>query len=229
MKRERLEWLADNPHFTRRFALAVGRRCRTSSLKDVAEEMLLDWHTVKSLDKQYMQEQLSRLGQPAPTAIGIDEIAVGPGHTYRIVVCDLIRRRAIWFGGTDRSEASMDKFYEWLGPKKSAEIRIVVMDMWKAFRNSTRKPGHAPKARIIYDKFHIMKHLQEALDAVRKKEYSRLGGEARRFIKGQKYNLLSRWENLNLKGRQSLKLLLKVNRRLNSDRKSTRLNSSHRH
>ena len=51
VKRERLEFLADNPFYTKRFAFYVGKRCRASSIKEVAEELLLDWHTVKELDK----------------------------------------------------------------------------------------------------------------------------------------------------------------------------------
>ena len=91
MKRERLAWLAANPRYTRRFVLAVGRRCRTSTIKDVAVEMDLHWDTVKEIDKLYMQEQLDLAGPPAPTALGVDEISIGPGHSYRIVVSDLIR------------------------------------------------------------------------------------------------------------------------------------------
>lgn len=214
MKREHLDWLADNPRYTKRFAFAVGRRCRGATVADVAEELDLDWQTVKDLDKQYMAEQLRRAGEPAPQVIGIDEIAVGPRHTYRIVVSDLERRRPIWFGGQDRSEASMDEFFRWLGPEKSRQIRLAVMDMWKAFRNSTLKAGHAPQARIIYDKFHVVRHLGSAIDEVRKREYARLSGSGRRFIKGQKYTLLSRWENLTQKGRDALNLLFNANRRL---------------
>ena len=214
MKRERLDWLADNPRYTKRFAFAAGRRCRVMTVKDVAEEMDLDWRTVKDLDEQYMTEQLRQAGEPSPKVIGIDEISVGPRHSYRIVVSDLERRRAIWFGGSDRSEGSMDEFYKWLGPEKSSQIRLVVMDMWKAFRNSTFQIGHAPQAVIIYDKFHVMRHLGDAIDDVRKQEYARLMGTGRRFIKGQKYTLLSRWENLTEPGREALKLLFDANRRL---------------
>jgi transposase len=216
VKSERLDWLADNPLYSKRFAFFVGRRCRNSTIQEVAKELRLDWHTVKELDKQYMREQLRRVGTPAPTAIGIDEIAIGKGHSYRIVVSDLLRRRPIWFGGQDRSEASLAQFYAWLGPEKSGKIRIAVMDMWKAFRTGTLKEGHAPQALIIYDKFHILRHLGEAMDKVRKSEYARLTGADRRFIKGQKYTLLSRWENLNLEGRKALKLLFQANKRLNT-------------
>src|ERR1700736_1690866 len=141
VKREQLDFLADNPLYTKRFAYYVGRRCRQATIKDVAKELALDWHTVKALEMQYMQAQLARAGTPAPRAIGIDEISIRKGHTYRIVVSDLIRKRPIWFGGEDRCEASMAAFYDWLGPKKSRKIKLVVMDMWKPFRNVTKAKG----------------------------------------------------------------------------------------
>jgi transposase len=181
----------------------------------VAEELGLDWHTVKELDKQYMQEQLRRAGNPAPRVIGIDEIAIAKGHRYRIVVSDLERGRAIWFGGQDRSEASLDQFFAWLGPEKCRKIRLAVMDMWRAFRTSTLKEGNAPQATILYDKFHVLGHLGEAMDKIRKREYARLSGEDRRFVKGQRYTLLTHWGNLSLEGRKALRLLFAANRRLN--------------
>jgi transposase len=214
VKRERLEFLADTPFYTKRFAYYVGKRCRSAPLKEIAAELHLDWDTVKVLEKQYMAAQLAKAGTPGPQVIGIDEIAIRKGHTYRIVVSDLIRRRVIWFGGTDRSEASMEQFYTWLGKRKAAGIRLAVMDMWKPFRNATRT--HAPQAAILFDKFHIMCHLGDALDAVRKAEYRRLSGQDRRYIKGQKYTLLSHRENLTRAGRQTLKVLLAANRRLNT-------------
>lgn len=216
VKRERLDWLADHPLYTKRFGFFVGRRCRESTVKAVADELALDWDTVKTLDKQFMQEQLRRAGTPGPRAVGIDEVSIGKGHQYRIVVSDLRRRRAIWFGGTGRTEADLDQFYQWLGPRKSKGIRVAAMDMWKPFRTSTLKAGNAPQASILYDKFHILRHLGGAIDAVRKAEYKRVSGEGRRFIKGQKYTLLSHQENLNAKGRESLKRLLSANKRLNT-------------
>lgn len=214
MKTERLDWLARNPFYTARFARHVGRRCRSSPLSDVANELGLDWHTVKELDKEYMQEQLAAAGPPSPRVIGIDEIAIATRHRYRIVVSDLELRRPIWFGGEDRSEASLDAFYTWLGPEKAGRIRLAVMDMWKAFRASTLKSGHAPQATIVYDKFHILRHLGEAMDRVRKREYARLVGDDRRYVKGQKFVLLSNWDNLSADKRNSLQDLFRVNRRL---------------
>jgi transposase len=133
----------------------------------------LDWHTVKTLDQQYMQAQLARAGGPGPQVIGIDEIAIRKGHTYRIVVSDLLRRRPIWFGGKDRSEASMSEFYVWLGAKKSGRIRLAVMDMWRPFRLATA--AHAPNAAILFDKFHVIRGLQhEVASVVCNKEITQL-------------------------------------------------------
>jgi transposase len=214
VKQERLEWLADNPFYTNRFAFHIGRRCRSSSIRDVAKEYLLDWKTVKALEMQYMREQIRRAGQPQPKVIGIDEISIRKGQTYRIVVSDLERRRSIWFGGKDRSEGSMDAFFALLGEKRNKRLRLAVMDMWKPFKTSTN--NKAPQAAILFDKFHILKHLGEALDKVRKQEYARLEGDKRKFIKGQKYALLSHKENLRGSARKNLKMLLAANKRLNT-------------
>ena len=140
-----------------------------------------------------MRGVLAKAITPGPQVIGIDEFSIRKGHSYRIVVSDLIRRRPIWFGGKDRSEASMREFYDWLGPKKVKGIRLAVMDMWKPFRTVTE--AQAPRAAILFDKFHIISHLGDALDQVRKAEYARLSGPDRQYIKGQKYTLFTSGES----------------------------------
>jgi transposase len=138
VKQEWLDWVADNPLYTKRFAFHIGRRCRHSSIRDVAKEHLLDWKTVKALEMQYMREQIKRAGQPRPKVIGIDEISIRKGQTYRIVVSDLDRRRAIWFGGKDRSEESMDMFFAFLGERSSKRVRL-------ASRSASRRTRRLPR------------------------------------------------------------------------------------
>ncbi len=82
-------------------------RCRRASVRDVGRELDLDWHTVKTLDKQYMRAQLAAAGTPAPRVIGIDEISIRKGHTYRIVVSDLIA------GGRSGSAARIARKRAW--------------------------------------------------------------------------------------------------------------------
>lgn len=210
---EQLDWLAKNPRHTQRFAMHVGALCREMTNKAVAELEHLHVDTVKDLDKIYMRLQITEAGPPSPRVIGVDEISIRKGHNYRIVVSDLDLGRPIWVGGRGRKEEDMNLFFEEIGASKSQSIELAAMDMWKPFRNSLTR--NAPQARIVFDKFHIMRHLSEALDDVRRSEYSRLAGKDRSYIKGQRYTLLSHRENLTIEGRQSLRKLLKANRRLN--------------
>jgi transposase len=147
VKTESLEWLANNPFLHQALRLLCGTTLPDSSVKAVADELWLDWHTVKELDKQYMAEQLRRASRPAPTAIGIDEIAIGKGHSYRIIVSDLNRGRPIWFGGQDRSEASVDQFFAWLGREKSSKIRLAVMDCARRFAIPPSRKGMPHRQR----------------------------------------------------------------------------------
>lgn len=127
---------------------------------------------------------------------------------------------AIWnrnarYGSAGKAAANKTwTFYGFLGKQSTEKIRLAVMDMWKPFGQSTQR--NAPHAAILFDKFHILRHLGEALDKIRKAEYGRVTGPQRKFIKGQKYVLLSHQENLTNEGRTNLRLLLKANKRLNT-------------
>ena len=214
MKRETLAMLAKSARFTQRFEDHIGQLCREMTIKRVAELNHLSWDQVCRMEKSYLRRLLER-HPPSEhlRAIGIDEISIRKGHTYAIVVADLDQRRPIWLGGQGRTEQDMNLFFDTMGTKRCETIDLAVMDMWKPFRKATRK--YAPNVQIVYDKFHIMKHLGDALDQVRRSEYKRVHEKERRFIKGQRYTLLSHKSNLDIEGRRALQMLLKANKRLN--------------
>ena len=215
IRTEKLSFLADVNRYTDRYAEWVGRQCREKSVKAVAEETGLGWDTVKELDKIYMRKQLEANPVEPPRVIGIDEIAVGHGHSYRVIVHDLERRRPIWFGDDrGRAQEVLDSYYQGITESSRLQIELAVMDMWKPYRKSTE--AHCPNARVHFDHFHIAKHLSVAIDDVRRGEYSRLSGDERKYIKGTRYILLSNRENLDAKGEATLKELLKLNSRLNT-------------
>ena len=135
------------------------------------------------------------------------------GHTYRIVVSDLDRGRPIWFGGADRSAASMGQFYAGLSGRKRARLRLAVMV--EAVPPGDRQAGAGTPA-ILFDKFPVMRHHGAALDAVHQSQYGRLAGRDRRSIKGQKYTLLARHENRTRDGKKALKVRLSANQRRNT-------------
>ncbi len=126
VKQEKLSFLADNPHYTKRFAMYVGRRCGSSTIKDVAEELHLDWHTVKELDKHYMREQLRRAGTAAPKVIGIDEVSVKKRHVYRIVVSTRRVKRSLMTQPINRCfdiQSTLIRFVIWPEPRFSEFVR----------------------------------------------------------------------------------------------------------
>lgn len=213
VKRETLSWLAQSARFTQRFEDRIGELCREMSVTRVAELNNLSWDQVWRMEKSYMRRLLER-HPPSEhlRAIGIDEISVRKGHAYVIVVADLDQRRPIWLGGQGRTEEDLQHFFDQMGPERCKSLELAVMDMWKAFRNATLK--NAPGAQIVYDKFHVMRHLSNALDQVRRSEYKRVNDKERKFIKGQRYTLLSHQANLDLEGQRALRALLKANKRL---------------
>lgn len=215
VKQETLAWLAESGRFTKRFEETIGRLCRTMTVKEVAELHRLSWDQVRRMDVSYMRDLWAKhLPQKRLRAIGIDEVSIRKGQSYAIVVADLDQKRPIWMSeNLGRAEEDMDRFFDDMGVQRNRSVRLAVMDMWKPFRNSLRR--NAPNAEIVYDKFHVLHHLSAALDLVRRMEYRRVAEEDRRFIKGQRYTLLSKEANLTLEGRRSLHLLLKANKRLN--------------
>ena len=215
VRTEKLSFLADISRYTDRYADWIGRQCREKSIKAVSEETGLCWDTVKDLDKIYMKKQLAAYPAVSPRVIGIDELSIGTGQTYRIIIHDLEKRRPIWVGDErGRKKEGIDAYFNSLSPEQKSGIELAVMDMWPPYKNSTNE--HCSNARIHYDHFHIAKHLNTAIDNVRRLEYKRLTGEKRKCIKGSRYLLLANRENLDEKGAGILKELLQLNKRLNT-------------
>ena len=214
VKREAIPWMAKSSRHTQRLEDTIGHYCRSMTASDVAKLYHMSWDQVWRLDMAYM-ERLVEEHPPSKhlRAVGFDEVSVRKGQSYVIIGADLDQQRPIWVSEElGRSEEDMDKFYDEMGPGRCRRIRLGVMDMWPAFRNSLER--HCPKAEIVFDKFHVLKHLSDALDLVRRMEYKRVAEKDRRFIKGQRYTLLSHKANLDMEGRRSLALLLKANKRL---------------
>jgi len=213
VKQETLAWLASSARFTQRYEDRIGQQCREMSITWVAELNGLSWDQTRRMEMSYMSWLIERTPLPETiTAAGVDEISVKRGHEYRIVVASLDERRSLWLVGEGRTEEDMKLFFDYIGPERSKTIKLFVMDMWKPFRNAVN--AHAPQAAIVFDKFHVLMHLGRALDEVRRSEYKRVNEKERKFIKGQRYTLLSNKENLTIEGKRSLKTLLKANRRL---------------
>ena len=127
--------------------------------------------------------------------LGVDEKAVAKRHRYVTLVCDL-DRSTVEYIADDRKQTSLDAYYQSLTPRQLAGIEAVAMDMWDPFIAST--VAHVPDgaSKIVFDRFHIMKHMLEAVDEVRKREHGMLKADGDETFKGTKYLWLFSEENL---------------------------------
>jgi transposase len=127
--------------------------------------------------------------------LGVDEKSVAKRHRYVTLVCDL-DRSTVEYIADDRQKTSLDAYYQSLSQEQMAGIEAVAMDMWDPFIAST--VAHVPdgRSKIVFDRFHIMQHMTEAVDQVRRKEHRLLQAEGDDTLKSTKYLWLTSQENL---------------------------------
>jgi transposase len=127
--------------------------------------------------------------------LGVDEKAVARRHQYVTMVCDL-DRGTVEYLAENREKTSLDAYYAGLSQEQLAGIEAVAMDMWDPYIASTL--AHVPngKAKIVFDRFHIMKQMNEAVDTVRKEENRAFLKEDIDILKGSKYLWLAAEENV---------------------------------
>ena len=144
--------------------------------------------------------------------MGVDEIYRGKADKFLTVVCNLETGEPWWFGAARKKETLDHFFRSQLRAPQRKRIEAACVDMWVPFRLSIEQ--WAPQCKIVYDKFHIIQHANDAIDEVRKAEFFRQGKKKRGLIKGKKWLLLSRWKNLTVEKRGELNRLFQMNRRV---------------
>src|SRR5207302_7389370 len=141
--------------------------------------------------------------------MGVDELYRGKKDKFLTVVCDLETGEPLWFG-TERKKETLDEYFRTqLVSRQRKRIEAACVDMWEPFRLSIEQ--WAPQCKIVYDKFHIMHHANDAIDEVRRAEFFRHGKKKRDLIKGKKWLLMSRWKNLSGPQRGVLNRLFQMN------------------
>lgn len=208
---EELGFLDKYSFCTKRLEEYVFLLCQKMSIKDAAELCRLNWKTVKNIDKKYLRQLVTPLSELSPKRIGVDEISHEKRHKYLTVVRDLDLKRVIWVGKGRRKE-TLDEFFSELGEKKARRIRVAVMDMHDPYIASVSE--NCPDADIIFDKFHISKKVNEALDSVRKKEFGRADAQERKNMKRKRFLILSRKKRLDDGQKETVEDLKRINARL---------------
>jgi transposase len=167
--------------------------------------------TARRIDKRAL-EAWSRNRRRRPLRqLGVDEIFWRKGRCLT-VTSDLEAGEPIW-AAPERKKESLDRFFiERLPPRRRRAVQAVCVDMWKPYLQSLKE--HLPRAAIVFDKFHVMKHVNAAVDETRRAEFFRQGGAMRALIRGKRWLLLTRWKNLSRAKRGILNEAFARNRRL---------------
>lgn len=209
---EKVAQLPSKAPYSKRFEEAVGQACESAAARQVARRMGLAESTVRAIDLRYLERwDASRRKRPL-RQMGVDEIYRGKKEKFLTVVCNLETGEPLWFGQARRKETLDDYFRSQLRSQQRKRIEAACVDMWEPFRLSIEE--WAPQCKIVYDKFHIMQHANDAIDEVRKAEFYRQGKDKRGLIKGKKWLLMSRWKNLTSQQRGDLNRLFQLNRRV---------------
>jgi len=206
---EKLDFILPGERFTGRFAKHIYELCEKMTLKDAAKECMINWRTAKRIDKKKLKEKFKDLKGIAPTRIGIDEIAHEKGHKYLTIARDL-DEGVIWVG-KGRKKETLDEFFKELGKRKSKKISVAVVDMWDPYIKSIKENTNAD---IVFDRFHISKKINEAVDMIRKREFAKANKEERINMKHKRFLILYRNKNLNKEQEKNLNELMDQNKTL---------------
>jgi len=212
VKVEKVPLLPSKAPFSKRFEDAVGQACESASARQVARRFGLAESTVRAIDLRYLERWATTRRAPPLRQMGVDEIYRGKSDKFLTIVSNLETGEPQWFG-MERKKETLDEFFRTqLRGGQRRRIEAACVDMWEPFRLSMTE--WVPGCRIVYDKFHIMQHANEAVDEVRRAEFFRKGRKMRDVVKGKKWLLLSRWKNLAPIQRGVLNRLFQLNRRV---------------
>src|SRR3989338_1482669 len=208
---EKLDFVSKSRRVTTRMETYIVSLAEQMCLKAVAEATRLDWKTVKQIDRDYIKTLLPEIFKLELRRIAIDEIAIMKGHKYFTILRDYDTGIAILilFG---RRYETLANGLATLGTEKLANIAYVSLDMWDPYIKAIQEK--CPNAQLIFDKFHVIKKVSEALDKVRKKEFAEADKDERIMMKHKRFVILKRKDNLETKQKKELKIIMQENERL---------------
>lgn len=207
---EVMPWVSGKQRMTRALMVTLATWARVLPWKQVAQLFRCAWGTVATAVEEAVAYGLAHRNLDGVSHIGIDEISRKRGHVYVTNVYDLGGKRLLW-SGEGRSQETLEAFFEFLGPERTAALDGICCDMWQPYIDTIKE--RAPQAVLVFDKFHIVRHLMEAVDQVRRDEIREKGPQHKalmyktRFIwlknpwnltEGQAFRL-GELEQLNLK------------------------------
>jgi transposase len=194
IRRVQVPWALPESRFTLPFERHAIDVLLETDVLGGARLLKLSWDEAWRLMERAVERGQQRKKRRVIPYLGVDEKAVARRHQYITLVCDL-NRGTVEYLAENREKTSLDAYYASLSNQQLAGIQGVAMDMWEPYIASTK--AHVPDGakKIVFDRFHIMQHMNEAVDAVRKEENRLLLEDDIDMLKGTKYLWLFAEEN----------------------------------
>ena len=167
---------------------------RSATIKDVAAIVGPRWDVVKDIQKRWLSQRFRLPRLKGVRHIAIDEIAIGKGHRYLTVVLDLDSGKVL-FVGDGKGAHALRPFWKRVSRCKQCKIHSVAIDMSRAYISAVS--AKLPKARIVFDRFHIVKLCNDMLTKLRRAMYREATGQLHKdVLKGTRWLLLKNPENI---------------------------------
>ena len=177
-------WAEAGSRFTALLEAVVIDWLKEASLAAVARRLGLTWDEVDGVMARAVERDLARRDGSAPVRIGLDETSFQKRHEYVTVVTDLDGKRVLSVVDGRTSDA-VDAHFSAIPAESRAAVETVAMDMWRPYMDAAAK--WLPNARVCFDRFHVARHLGDAVNTVRKQEHRRLRAEGEGTLTGTKY------------------------------------------
>lgn len=173
VRQVKVPWAGDRSRFTLLFEAFAIRVLEETTVLGTAELLGISWHEASGIFRRAVGRGLLRRKDEPLRVLGIDETSFQKRHDYVTVVADLERDRVLWVGDA-RRQTTLEAYWRSRPKSELKEIDAIVMDMWDPYIAATRESVPEGMSKIVFDRFHVMQHLNRAVDDVRRAEQREL-------------------------------------------------------
>ena len=196
-----LPWAQAGSRFTHLFEALAIDVLLAANIKKAAEILRITWDEAWHLMERAVLRGRAAKGNDLPRQIGIDEKAIAKGHRYMTLVCDL-QESTVEYIGEDRKETSLAAYFDAFPREQRETIEAMSLDMWPAYINACRDKVPGADTKMVFDRFHIMRHVIDAVDKVRKQEHKALMQAGNHTLAKSKYLWLTNPANMTDQARE---------------------------
>ena len=195
VRQARLPWADEGSRFTHLFEALAVNVLLAANIERAAGLLRISWDQAWHLMERAVLRGRAAKGDALPKQIGVDEKAIAKGHQYMTLVCDL-DKATVEYVGEGRKETSLAPYFQAFGTERCEGIEAISLDMWPAFINACKEGVPEADDKMVFDRFHIMRYVVEAVDKVRKQEHKALMNEGDMTLVKSKYLWLTNPSNM---------------------------------